>query len=157
MRASTILAAALAAAFLPPASAQEAFDACTVFTQADAEKVLGAAAARDSANTNVKRPKVVTQCPYSGIREGKAVTATTQFRLARNNEEAQRAFEEARLQHQTKPMLLSGGEMFWAGKAGVMHMRKGRSMVTLTVGPSKVSERDPNEAKKLAEILATKL
>jgi hypothetical protein len=157
MRAPTILAAALAAAFLSPAAAQEAFDACAVFTQADAEKVLGAAAAGDAVNPKVKRPRVVTQCTYSGFRDGKAVAATSQFKVARNNEEAQRAFEEARLQHQTKPMLLPGAEGFWAGKSGVFHMRKGRTWVTMTVGPSKLSERDANEAKKLAEILAAKL
>ena len=157
MRISNTLAAAIAAAFLSPAFAQEPFDACNVFTQQDAEQALGAAATGEAANPKGKRPRVVSNCTYSGVKDGKAVSATAQFKLARSNEEAQKAFEEARLQHQTKPMLLPGAEAFWAGKAGVMHLRKGKSWVVLTVGPTKVSDRDPNDAKKLAEILAKKL
>lgn len=157
MRISHALAAAFAAAFLAPAFAQEAFDACNVFTQEDAEKALGAAAAAEAVNPRAKRPKLVTQCSYSGFKEGKPVVATAQFRIARNNEESQRGFDEARLQHQTKPMLLPGAEAFWAGKAGVMHLRKGKAWVTLSVGPTKVSDRNVEDAKKLAEILARKL
>lgn len=156
MRVESALAAVITAAFLSPAGAQEAFDACAVFTQEDAEKALGAAAVGETANPK-KRPRVVTQCSYSGVKEGKPVTATAQFKILRNNEEAQRAFDEARLQHQTKPMLLSGAEAFWAGKAGVMHVRKGKAWITLSVGPTKLAERDVNEARTLAEILVKKL
>jgi hypothetical protein len=157
MRFPSFTAAVLTAAFLAPALAQEGFDACMLFTQADAEKALGAAAAGEGANPKAKRPRVVTSCSYGGFKEGKAVTASAQFKIARNNEEAERAFEEARLAHQTKPMLLPGAEAFWAGKAGVMHLRKGKSTVVLTVGPTKVSERKVEDAKKLAEILSAKL
>jgi hypothetical protein len=157
MRVNRILAAAFAAAFLSPAFAQEAFDACTVFTQQDAEKALGSAATGEVPNPKAKRPKVVHTCSYSGFREGKPVAASAEFKVSRNVDEAQRAFENARLREQTKPMLLPGAEAFWNGKAGVMHMRKGRAWVMLTVGSSKVSERDLNDAKKLAEILAAKL
>jgi hypothetical protein len=38
-----------------------------------------------------------------------------------------------------------------------MNLRKGRTWVTVSVGPPKLSERDPADAKKLAEILAKKL
>ena len=152
----TLVAAALAAAFCAPAAAQEAFDACNVFTQEDAEKALGAAAAGENVNAK-KRPRVVMQCSYSGVKEGKPVTASAQFKVLRNNEEAQRAFDEARLQHQTKPMLLSGAEAFWAGKAGVLHVRKGKAWMTLAVGPARLAERDVNHAKKHAEILVAKL
>ena len=68
-----------------------------------------------------------------------------------------RAFDEARLQLQTKPMLISGAEAFWAGKAGQMHVRKGRAWFTLTVGGATVREREIDSAKKLAETLVKKL
>ena len=152
----TLMAAALVAAIAVPAGAQDGFDACAVFTQEDAEKALGAAAVGEQANAK-KRPRVVTQCSYSGVRDGKPVTASAQFKVLRNNEEAQRAFEDARLQHQTKPLLLSGAEAFWAGKSGVMHVRKGKAWVTLTVGTAETSKRDVNDARKLAEILVRKL
>ena len=156
MRSRNALAAALPAAFIGPPFAHEAFDASAVFTQEDAEKALGAAVVGDHANAK-KRPRVVTQCSYSGVKDGKPVTASAQFRVMRNNDEAQRAFDDARLHHQTKPMLLPGAEAFWAGKAGVMHVRKGKAWVTVSVGPAKLAERDVNEARKLAEILVPKL
>ena len=54
-------------------------------------------------------------------------------------------------------MLLPGAEAFWAGKVGQMHLRKGKTWVTMTVGPAAVRERDMNDAKRLAESLAKKL
>ena len=155
MRSSHRVAAVIAAAFISPAMAQP-FDACAVFTQQDAEAALGAAAVGENVNPK-KRPRVVTQCSYSAVKDGKPVAATAQFRLLRSDEEAERAFDEARLQHQTKPMLLTGAEAFWAGRAGVMHVRKGKAWITLSVGPAKLAERDLDDAKKLAEILAAKL
>ena len=158
MRSLRHAAAALVAAFtLPAAIAQEPFDACNVFTPQDAEKVLGAAVAGEPVNPKVKRPRVVLHCSYSANKDGKAATAKAEFRLARSPEESQRAFDEARLVHQTKPMLLSGADAFWAGKAGVMHARKGRTWVTLTVGGAKPAERELADARKLAEILVAKL
>lgn len=140
-----------------PASAQEGFDACAVFTQDDAEKALGAPAAGESANPKVKRPRVVTTCTYTGSKDGKSVAATALFKISRNNDEAARAFEEARLQFQTKPMLISGAEAFWSGKTGQMHVRKGRTWITLSAGPAKPNEREIDAARKLAEILVKKL
>jgi hypothetical protein len=157
MRVPRFLAAALAAAVVSPAFAQDAFDACTVFTQQDAEKALGTAVTGETPNPKAKKPKVVTTCSYSGVREGKPVAATAEFKVARNNEESQRAFENARLREQTKPMLLPGAEAFWNGKAGVFHLRKGRTWVTMTAGATKLADRDLNDARKLAEILAAKL
>ena len=49
------------------------------------------------------------------------------------------------------------GIAFWAGKAGQMHVRKGRAWITLTVGPAAVRERELESAKKLAETLVKKL
>jgi hypothetical protein len=154
-----ILRAIAACGLLIPlaAPAQDAFDACNVFTAADAEKALGTAAAGEPANPKVKRPKVVAACAYSGFKEGKAVAAKAQFRFARNDAEAQRAFEEARLQLQTKPMLMAGAEAFWSGKTGEMHLRKGRTWVTVSVGPAALNQRDIEVARKLAEALAKKL
>ena len=156
-QALAVLAAFAAVAAVPPAMAQDAFDACTVFTQEDAEKALGTSAAGEPVNPKARRPKVVLACTYNGAKEGKPVAASAQFRFARSPDESARAFEEARLQLQTKPMLISGAEAFWAGKVGQMHVRKGRTWVTLAVGPAKVNERDIDQAKKLAEILVKKL
>jgi len=152
-----LLAAMIAAAAIGPARAQEAFDACAVFTQEDAEKVLGTRAAAEPQNPKVKRPKVVLGCAYNGSKDGKPVAATAQFKFARTGEEQLRAFEEARLQLQTKPMLISGAEAFWAGKSGQMHVRKGRAWITLQVGPPAVNEREVEQARKLAELLVKKL
>lgn len=156
MRMSLALFTALLAAALP-AAAQDAFDACTVFTQADAEKALGTSAAPEPVNPKVKRPKVVLGCAYHGNKEGKPVSATAQFKFARTPDEQGRAFDEARLQLQTKPMLISGAEAFWAGKVGQMHVRKGRAWMTLTVGGATIREREVDVAKKLAEVLVKKL
>ena len=146
------------AAWAFPAAAQEAFDACNVFTAADAEKALGTKADPEPVNPKAKRPKVVLGCAYHGSKEGKPVTAAAQFKFARTPDEQARAFDEARLQLQTKPMILSGAEAFWAGKAGQMHVRKGRAWITLTVGsPSNIREREVENAKKLAETLVKKL
>jgi hypothetical protein len=142
---------------LPARAAEEAFDACDVFTAADAEKALGTTAATDPVNPKVKRPKVIPTCTYKGFKDNKPVSATVQFRWGKTNEEAQHAFDEARLQFQTKPMLISGSDAFWSGKTGQMNVRKGRTWITLMVGPDKVSERDIDSAKKLAEILVQKL
>lgn len=149
------LAAALA--FTAPAVAQDAFDACDVFTQADAEKALGAAAAPEPVNPKVKRPKVVATCTYNGFKDGKPVAASVQFRFGKTDQDAQRAFDEARLQYQTKPMLIAGSDAFWSAKTGQFNLRKGRTWVTLSVGPAKTTERDADQARKLAEILVKKL
>ena len=153
----TALAACGAIAAAPHVFAQDAFDACAVFTQDDAEKALGTQAAGEPVNPKAKRPRVVTSCTYTASKDGKPLAATAQFKVLRNNEEAGRQFDEERLKSQTKPMLISGAEAFWAGKAGQMHVRKGKTWVTLSVGPAKVNEREIDQAKKLAEILVKKL
>jgi len=149
-----VTAAALAAT---GARAQEAFDACNVFTAADAEAAMGTTAGAEPVNPKVKRPKVVLNCTYNGFKDNKPVTATAQYKFSRNDAESQRAFDEARLQFQTKPMYISGAEAFWSGKTGQLNVRKGRTWIVLSVGPQKVNERDIEQAKKLAEILVKKL
>ena len=153
------MCAALGAALMAPAvwAAEEAFDACEVFTQAEAEKALGTTATGETFNPKVRRPKVIPVCTYNGFKEGKPVAATVQFRFGKTEAEAQRAFDEARMQFQTKPMLISGAEAFWSAKTGQMNLRKGRAWITVSVGPPKLAERDLADAKKLAEILAKKL
>ena len=64
-----LLFAAMLAAFACHAVAQEAFDACEVFTQADAEAALGTTAQPEPVNPKVKRPKVVSKCTYTGSRK----------------------------------------------------------------------------------------
>jgi hypothetical protein len=147
----------LSVALSLPAAAQDAFDACATFTQEDAEKAAGTSMAGEPVNPKAKRPKVVLNCTYTGSKDAKAVAATAQFKFLRTPEEATKAFEDARLQYQTKPMLMPGAETFWSGKTGQMHMRKGRAVITLSVGPAKPGERDIEQAKKLAELLIKKL
>jgi len=153
-------AALLAAAAGPAWAAEETFDACEVFTQADAEKTLGGAAAAEPVNPNpkVKRPKVIPACTYTGFKDGHPVSASALFRFGKNEGEAQRAFDENKMQFQTKPIIIPGIESaFWSAKTGQLNLRKGRAWVTLSVGTPKISERDMNDARKLAEILASKI
>ncbi|MGZ5067571.1 MAG: hypothetical protein ACXWG1_18500 [Usitatibacter sp.] len=151
--------AVLGAACLAPAAwaAEETFDACDVFTQEDAQKALGTTAAGETFNPKVKRPKVIPVCTYSGFKDGKPVAASVQFRFGKTDADAQRAFEDARMQFQTKPMLISGADAFWSAKTGQMNLRKGRTWVTVSVGAPKLTERDPADAKRLAEIILKKL
>jgi hypothetical protein len=149
--------AASVAAVLNPAFAQESFDACAVFTADDAQKALGMAAAGEAPNPKVKRPKMVPVCSYSAVKDGTKVAATVSFRFGRTDEEVQRAFEDARMKLQTKPMLISGADAFWSSRTGEMTLRKGRMWMTVAVGPAQLNLREVNDAKKLAEILAKKL
>jgi hypothetical protein len=156
-QALAVLAVFGMAAIAPPARAEEAFDACTVFTSDDAGKAMGAPATPEPVNPKVKRPKVVLSCSYTGSKEGKPVVASTQFKFHANNDAALKAFEESRLQLQTKPMLLAGADAFWSGKVGQMFLRKGKAVIVVQVGSPKVNERDVGDAKKLSEILIKKL
>jgi hypothetical protein len=152
-----MLAALGAAAVLSAAAAEESFDACAIFTLDDAKKVLGAEAAGEPVNPKAKRPKVIAVCSYNAVKDGTRVAATATFRFGKTNEDAQRAFEEARMKFQTKPMLISGVDAFWSSKTGEMTLRKGRTWMSVAVGPRELNQRDVNDAKKLAEILAGKL
>jgi hypothetical protein len=153
-------AATLCAALLPATAADQtpAFDACQVFTQADAEAALGTPAQPPVDNPKVKKPKVIPVCTYSATREGKAVLAAAHFRFGKTDAEADRAFEESRLQLQTKPFLIRGADAaFWSGRTGEMNIRKGRTWVALAVGPEKPADRDMDVARKAAEALVKKL
>ena len=152
-----LLVALATIAVIPTAAGEEAFDACTVFTQEDAQKVLGPEAAAEPVNPKAKRPKMVPACSYSAPRDGTRLAATATFRFGKTHEDVQRAFEDARMKFQTKPMLISGAEAFWSAKTGELMLRKGRTWLTVAVGPSQPNLREANDAKKLAEILARKL
>ena len=150
--------AALARASLAARAAEERFDACDIFTQADAEKALGTAAEAEPVNPKVRRPKVVTTCTYNGFKDGKPVAASVQFRFGRSDDETRAAFESARLQYQTKPMLISGTQgVFWSAKTGQLNLLKGRAWITITLGGPKPGDRDDEPARKLAEALAAKI
>lgn len=155
--ATKVVALAALSVIAAPAAAQDAFDACDVFTQADAETALGTAAQGEPVNPKVKRPKVVPVCTYSGFKDGKPVAASAQFRFGKSEAEAQRAFDEHRMQVQTKPLMMSGVEgVFWSAKTGQMNLRKGRTWITVSVGPPKLNERDMEQARKLAEVIVKK-
>jgi hypothetical protein len=157
LRRAALVAVALGVVYAR--AAEEPFDACDVFTQADAEKALGTAAevVEPPHPPKWKRPKVVTSCTYGAFRDGKRVAATVQFRFGKSDAEAQDAFEDARLKNQTKPLLIAGTRAFWNSHAGQLDLRKGRTWISVSVGPEKPAERDMDQAKKLAEILATKI
>jgi len=155
--AMAMAAVGLASLTGPTRAAEEAFDACEVFTQADAEKALGTAAAPEPVNPKVRRPKVIPSCTYKGFKDGKPVAVTVQFRFGKTEGDAERAFEDARMQFQTKPMLISGTQAFWSGKTGQMNLRKGRTWITVAVGSERPNERTSEDAKKVAEALAKRL
>jgi len=139
-------------------AAEEPFDACTVFTPADAEKALGTTAATEPVNPKAKRPKVVTTCTYGAFKDAKPVEAKAQFRMGRTEAETQHAFDDAKLKTATKPLLIPGTDAsFWSDQTGEMNVRKGRTWIVVNVGPAKVQEREMEAAKALAEALAKKL
>lgn len=150
-------AAALVACAGGVALAEESFDACAVFTQEEASRALGSAANPEPVNPKAKRPRMVPACSYNAMKDGAPIAATVTFHFGKTNEEAQRAFEDARMKLQTKPMLISGAEAFWSAKTGEMTLRKGRTWMMVAVGPAQVTQRDLNDAKRLAEVLAKKL
>jgi len=160
MRHLAIVAAAAAALGVAPAVAEQvqAFDACQVFTQADAEAVLGGPAQPPVENPKVKRPKVVPACTYSGTRDGKPVAASAHFHIGKSDAETEKAFEQNRMQFQTKPLIIRGADAaFWSGRTGEMNVRKGRTWVAVSVGPQKPAERDMEASRKAAEALIKKL
>ena len=149
--------AALAVAGMASASAQDGFDACEVFTQAEAQKALGGPAEPEPVNPKARKPKVVPTCTWLGTKEGKPVSAAVTFRFGRTEAELQRAFDDEKLKFQTKPMLIGDGMAFWSAKQGVLQLLKGRTWIVVAVGGAKPSERDAEASKKLAEVLEKKL
>ena len=154
---ATMLAVVLAALCATGAMAQDAFDACEVFTQDEAQKALGMAVEPEPANPKAKKPKVVSTCTWLASKDGKPVSASVTFRFARSEAEAQRAFGDERLSFQTKPMLMGDASAFWSAKQGVVQFLKGRTWVVVAVGGPKPADRDADAAWKVAEAIAAKL
>lgn len=149
---------AAAAALLAAASAHaQDFDACTVFTQEDAQVAIGVPVTPEPVNPKVKRPKVVTGCSYFASKDGKVTTASVQFRFGKTDAEAKSAFDAARLQFQSKPMLMGESAAFWSAKQGQLYVLKGRTWLMIAVGTEKITERNPDGARKLAELLLRKI
>jgi hypothetical protein len=158
MRTTALTAAAmLAAGAATGAFAQAGFDACDVFTQAEAQKALGVPAEPEPVNPKAKKPKVVPTCTWLATKDGKPISASATFRFARTEADAQRAFEEEKLKFQSKPMLIGAATAFWSAKQGALQFLKGGTWVVITVGGTKPAERDPDVARKIAEILEKKL
>ncbi len=158
MRTIRTMAVAAFTAAAAGAWAQEAFDACEVFTEAEATAVLGKGAAREEAPAaRGKRPRAVPSCTWTRASEGKAVFATATFRFARNDGEARRAFDSERLHFQTKPLLIAGAPAFWSAKQGSLQLLKGRTWVVIAAGGRDVADRDLEASRRLAEALVAKL
>ena len=153
----TMTAAALAAWAAVGAGAQDTFDACEIFTQADAQKVLGANVDPEPVNPKVKRPKVISTCTWWSSKDGKPVSASANFRFARTEADAQRAFDDEKLKFQSKPMLIGGATAFWSAKQGALQLLKGRTWLVVAVGGAKPAERDAEASRKVAELLEKKL
>lgn len=113
--------------------------------------------AKDEAPARGKRPRLVTACTYRGFKEGAPVEASAHFRFSRTDAEAQRVFDEARMDHQTKPLIIDGSDAFWAGRSGQMNILKGRAWITLSVGPDAPRQREIEPARRLAEMLVKKM
>ncbi len=152
-----VAAALSAGGMAASALAQDAFDACEVFTQAEAEKALGVSVTPEPVNPKVKRPKVIPTCTWWGSKDGKPVSASTTFRISRTDAEAQHAFGEEKLRFQSKPMLINGASAFWSAKQGALHLLKGRTWIAVAVGGAKPADRDIEASRKLAEAMAKKL
>jgi hypothetical protein len=162
MRLLDLICAAFVVAVPVALAAEQPFDACQLFTQADAQQAAGAPVQPPPENPRAKRPKVapkvIPACMYSGTKDGKPVVANVQFHFTKSDAETLREFEDNRMRFQTKPLLIPGIDAaFWSGKSGEMNLRKGGTWVTVTVGPDKPAERDMETARKAAESLAKKL
>jgi hypothetical protein len=135
------------------------FNACAVFTEEDAGKVLGAAAEAEAAKGKPPKnpPKFVPTCTYNAVVEGKPQFASVNFRFARTPAEAAASFKETRLEVRGKPVIINGHDAFWHPKMALLHMVKGATWVVIAAGPPKENERQPEQARKLAEILIPKI
>jgi hypothetical protein len=149
-------AAAMAVASMTAARAQDAFDACDLFTIDEARRVLGANAEAEPVNPKARKPKVVATCTWWASKDGKPVSASATFRFARNESDARRAFDEEKLKFQTKPMLIGDATAFWSAKQGALQMLKGRTWVVVSVGGAKPVDRDMDASKRVAEALEKK-
>jgi hypothetical protein len=152
-----IVVALVLGAWTGGASAQEAFDACELFTEVEAKAALGGSPEPEPQSARAKWPRVVPTCTWWSSKDGKSTSASATFRFGRSASELHSAFDEERLNFQTKPLLIDGASAFWSAKQGVLQALKGRVWLVVTVGGVKPSERDMDAARKLAEALVKKL
>jgi len=152
-----IVAAALLAAWPAGAMAQEAFDACALLTETEAKLALGGNAQPEPQNPKAKRPKFVPTCTWWSSKDGKSISAAATFRFSRSEADARSAFDEERLNFQTRPLLVGGAPAFWSARQGVVQVLRGRVWLVVSVGGAKPAEREEDAARKLAEALVRKL
>jgi hypothetical protein len=132
---------------------KDAFDACQVLTQADAEKALGKAVAVPELPKG-KKPVVSATCTWMAGDD----SVSAQFMGGKTDAEVKKAFDEMRLQYQTKPvMLASGMEGFWSAKTGKFYALKGRTAVIVGLGSPRLNERDADKSRNLAIALLEKM
>lgn len=150
-----LLPTLLLASTLAHAQVPKEFNACAIFTADDAAKAIGAPAEQEAVKG--KPPKVITSCSYNATFEGKPQLANVQFRFARTPAEAAASFRESRLEVRGKPVIINGSDAYWHPKLGQLHLVKGATWLVITVGSFKENERQPEQARKLAELMLPKL
>jgi hypothetical protein len=148
----TLIALFLALPLAAFGQSKDAFDACQVLTQADAEKALGKAVAVPELPKG-KKPVVSSTCTWTAGED----SVSAQFIGAKTDAEAKKAFDEMRLQFQTKPVMMSGMEGFWSAKTGKFYALKGRTVVIVALGSPRLNERDAEKNRRIAEFLLNKL
>jgi hypothetical protein len=131
---------------------REAFDACQLLTQADAEKALGKAVAVPESPKG-KKPVASATCTWMAGED----SVSAQFIAGKTDAEAKKTFDDLRLQFQTKPVMLSGMEGFWSAKTGKFYALKGRTAVIVGLGSPHLNARDADKSRNLAVALLAKL
>jgi hypothetical protein len=144
----TLIAFLLALPLAAFAQGKDAFDACQVLTQADAEKALGKAVAVPELPKG-KKPVASATCTWMAGED----SVSAQFIGGKTDADVKKAFDEMRLQYQTKPVMMTGMEGFWSAKTGKFYALKGRTAVIVGLGSPKLNERDADKSRKLAESL----
>ena len=150
-----LLPTLLLACSLAQAQVPKEFNACAIFTAEDAAKAIGAPAEQEEVKG--KPAKVIASCSYSGTFEGKQQLANVQFRFGRTPAEAAASFRESRLEVRGKPVIINGHDAYWHAKLGQLHLVKGATWLVITVGSFKENERQPEQARKLAELMLPKI
>ena len=148
----TLIALILAVPLVVFGQGRDAFDACQVLTQADAEKALGKAVAVPELPKG-KKPVVSATCTWMAGED----SVSAQFIGGKTDAEVKKAFDEMRLQYQTKPVMMSGMEGFWSAKTGKFYALKGRTAVIVGLGSPKLNERDAEKTRNLAISLLAKM
>jgi len=148
----TLIALLLALPLAAFGQGKEAFDACQVLTQADAEKALGKAVAAPELPKG-KKPTASATCTWMAGED----SVSAQFLGGKTDADLKKTFDEMRLEYQTKPILLPGMEGFWSAKTGKFYALKGHVAVIVALGSPRLNERDAEKTRKLAQALLAKM